>query len=72
MSTYLFVTSPEYCPERVAEGVEIPWWSCSRTTEMGDHALIYVTGEGIRFEWRVMTDARPNDEWKYICDVEWA
>jgi hypothetical protein len=69
MTTYLFVTKPEYTPERVADGVDIPWWSCSSTTKRGDFALVYVTGVGIQYEWQVVSDAEPHDEWKYICDV---
>jgi hypothetical protein len=70
VSTYLFVTKPEYTPERVERGFEVPWWSCSSTTQFGDRALVYVTGVGIQYEWRVTSDAQPHEEWKYICDVE--
>lgn len=70
MATYLFVTKPEYTPERVAAGFDVPWWSCSSTTECGDSALVYVSGAGIQYEWRVTSDAVPHKEWKYICDVE--
>jgi hypothetical protein len=74
MSTYLFVTRPEYTPERVESGFEVPvpWWSCSSTTENGDWALVYVTGLGIRYEWRLTSDAKPDEEWKYVCNVEYA
>jgi hypothetical protein len=72
MATYLFVTRPEYTPERVEEGVDVPWWSCSRKTECGDRALVYVTGVGIQYEWSVITDADRHEKWKYICDVEHA
>lgn len=72
MTTYLFVTKPEYTPERVEDGVDVPWWSCSSTTERGDRALVYVTGVGIQYEWRVLSDADQHEEWKYICDVEHA
>ena len=72
MSTYLFVTKPEYTPERVESGIDVPWWSCSSTTARGDRALVYVTGLGIHYEWNIVSDADPHDEWKYICDVEHA
>src|SRR5262245_43469734 len=72
IATYLFVTRPEYTPERVEEGVDVPWWSCSSTTACGDSALVYVTGAGIQYEWSVTSDADPHEEWKYICDVEHA
>ncbi len=69
MSTYLFVTKPNYAPERVERGFDVPWWSCSSTTKLGDVALVYVAGVGVKYEWRVSSDAAPNDEWKFICDV---
>lgn len=70
MTTYLFVTKPEYTPERVEGGVDVPWWSCNSTTKSGDRALVYVTGVGIQYEWRVVSDADPHKKWKYICNVE--
>src|SRR5438132_654434 len=72
MSTYLFVTKPEFTPERVASGSDVPWWSCSSTTRFGDRALVYVTGVGIQYEWQINSDAEPHDEWKFICGVEHA
>jgi len=69
MSTYLFITKRTYKPKRVAAGLDI-WWSCSSTTRAGDSALVYVTGVGIQYEWRVTSDAVPNKKWKYRCDVE--
>jgi hypothetical protein len=70
MSAYLFVTKPRYTPERVEEGFDVPWWSCSSTSQFGDHALVYVTGVGIQYEWCITSDAKRNAKWKYICDVE--
>ena len=70
MSTYLFVTKPEYTPERVEGGIDVPWWSCSSKAAHGDRALVYVTGRGIHYEWNIVSDAVPNDTWKFICDVE--
>lgn len=70
MTTYLFVTKPEYDAEAVALGEEA-WWSCSKTTQIGDHALVYITGTGIQYEWRAVSDADPDDVWRYVCDVEY-
>jgi putative restriction endonuclease len=69
MATFLFVTKPEQRPERV-QATSAHWWSCSRTTKSHDHALVYVTGVGILYEWRTTSDAEPNAEWKYICGVK--
>lgn len=68
MPTYLFVTKPEHTPERVELGENL-WWSCSSTTQSGDYALLYVTGMGIRYEWQALSDAKPDDKWKYVCEV---
>ena len=70
MATYLFVTKSNYTPERVESGIDL-WWTCSSTSEDGDFALVYVAGAGIMYEWRLISDAEPNDEWKYICDVQY-
>jgi len=70
MRTYLFVTQPEYTPERVERGFDVPWWSCSSTTEEGDRVFVFVAGVGLQYEWRVTSNATRNDEWKFICDVE--
>ena len=69
MSTYLFITKEEYEPELVASNDDVSW-SCSKTTRLGDTALVYVAGIGVCFEWRVLSDAEKNDEWPYVCDVE--
>ncbi len=68
MRTYLFITKSEYTPERVESG-EVTWWSCSSTTRRGDRALVYVAGSGVQYEWRAISNAQPDDEWKYVCDV---
>jgi hypothetical protein len=69
MQTYLFVTKPHYMPE------EAEWdnvrWSCSKTTKAGDYALVYVTGEGIQYEWCAVTDAKPHPEWRFMCELEY-
>ena len=67
MSTYMFITKEE--PELVASNEDVGW-SCSKTTRLGDNALVYVAGIGVRFEWLVLSDAEKNDEWGYVCDVE--
>lgn len=68
MSVYLFVTSPQMRPEAI-QSADDTWWSCSSTTARGDRALVYVVGEGIRYEWQVLSDARRHKEWKFVCDV---
>lgn len=67
MSTYLFVTRPERDPESIGDVPD--WWSCAQTTRAGDTAFVYVTGQGIAFEWSVVSDARPNPEFRHVCDV---
>jgi hypothetical protein len=69
MPTYLFVTKTAYNPESIESDQE-SWWSCSRTTRTGDRAFVYVTGVGIQYEWRALSDARPHTTWRYICDVD--
>ena len=68
MTTYLFVTRDEYNHESVNRNSDIGW-SCSKTTQTGDKVLVYVAGRGIMYEWRAVTDAVPNKEWKFACDV---
>lgn len=70
MATYLFVTKPEYTPEKVEDGFDNPWWSCSSTTRIDDQALIYITGIGIAYEWLVTSDAERDEEWRFVCDVQ--
>ncbi len=69
MSTYMFITKEEYEPERVASNDDVSW-SCSKTTRLGNTALVYVARIGVCFEWRVLSDAEKNDKWGYVCDVE--
>lgn len=72
MKTLLFVAKPEYAPERVQTEHGI-LWSCSSKTRAGDEALVYVTGTGIRYRWRVISDAErgrtPEMPWPYACRV---
>lgn len=75
MSTLLFVTKPQFAPERVKAERGI-LWSCSRETRAGDQALVYVTGEGISYRWRAISDAEPSGRtaerpWPYACHVEY-
>ena len=72
MSTYMFITKEESKPELVESDNNVSWWSCSKTTRSGDTALVYVAGIGVRFEWRVLSDAVKNEKWRYVCDVEFA
>lgn len=69
MDTYLFVTKSEFDPQRVEEG-ESMWWSCSKSTKVGDRLNVYVTEIGIEYEWRATSEAEPNVEWDYTCGVE--
>jgi hypothetical protein len=69
MTTYLFVTSNDFNPERVNRRAGASW-SCSKTAKRGDRALVYVKGQGVTYEWRITSDAEPHKEWKFMCDVE--
>jgi len=69
MTTYLFVTKPDWKPQRV-KGRKRHGWSCARTTQLGDKILTYVTGQGISYEWRATSIAEPDSTWKYYCYVE--
>jgi 5-methylcytosine-specific restriction endonuclease McrA len=69
--TYLFVTKPQYRPEKVKAKPGFSW-SCSKSVRAGDHALVYVTGgPGVMYEWKVMTNAVPDKTWGYVCDVKY-
>ena len=69
--TFLFVTKPKYHPELIKDG-EILTWSCSSETCENDRAFVYVTGKGICYEWRAVSDAQPTQRgpWPFTCDVE--
>jgi 5-methylcytosine-specific restriction endonuclease McrA len=71
MKTYLFVTTSESKPERIKAGRN-PSWSCLKETRAGGIALVYVTTQGIAYQWRIESDARPDPEWGYVCDVSLA
>lgn len=74
MPTYLFFIKSENLADvdnpLEADPEDDRWWSCSRTTQAGDTALVYVVGVGIKYEINVVSDAEPHDEWRYICAVE--
>jgi len=65
VTTYLFVTTEDYEPTSVKRGT----WSCSKTTQSGDRALVYLVGTGIVCEWEVTSDAVKDLQWGYVCDV---
>jgi len=69
MNTFLFVTRPKYSPEEV-DRTWSGWWSCSSSTRTGDIALVYVATQGICYEWEVCSDAKRDDQWKFICRVQ--
>ena len=69
--TFLFVTKPDKVPQRVTVK-KTQKWSCTRKTAKGDHALVYVNGKGISYEWIVVTKAERSPKgWKqpYCCKV---
>lgn len=68
MQTFIFVTRPENNHERVE--IRPRWWSCSKAAQSGDFALVYVTGIGIQYEWKLCSPAESDPDWKYKCDVE--
>lgn len=71
VSTYLFITKPEFRPGKVRPGNDTEW-SCSSSTRIGDRALVHVTGgTGIMYEWRVTSDAVRNERWGHNCNVEY-
>ena len=70
MTCYLFVTDEQRRPEDV-HSEEETWWSCSKTTRAGDFAFVYVKGTGITYLWRVTSQAEPNADFRYQCDVEY-
>jgi 5-methylcytosine-specific restriction endonuclease McrA len=65
---YLFVTGPEYEPEKVTARSPASW-SASQHTRKGDLALVYVKGLGIAFEWKLISDAEQDDQWGNVCKV---
>ena len=70
VNTYLFITKPEFKPEKIRKGKD-GWWSCSKATKVGDHVLIYVAGKGISHEWRAVSNAERNEQWGYVCNVKY-
>jgi len=71
-TTYLFITNPkEYDAEGVKGGGYT--WSCPKDSREGELALVYLTGgPGIKYEWRIASDATPDKKWKYLCKVKLA
>ena len=72
MNTFLFVAKPKFRPERVAAGENL-LWSCSSETRAGDRAYVYVTGKGIHYEWRALSDAQrvEGKPWPFECMVQY-
>lgn len=69
MNPYLFVVNAEEYDASVVEETSEETWSCSKDTTVGDHAFVYVTGEGITYEWAVIAPASDDSEWRYKCMV---
>jgi hypothetical protein len=65
---FLFLTKPEFEPEGLME--ESGSWSCSKDTRAGDRVFVYLAGEGIKYEWRAVSDSVNDPNWVYCCDVE--
>lgn len=68
MTPYLFIVNAE---EYDASTVDKKGgsWSCSKDTTVGDRVFVYVTAEGIKYEWAVMAPAAEDRKWKYKCRV---
>jgi hypothetical protein len=69
MSKYVFVTRVDFEPESVTKS-NIVHWSCSKTSKSDDTALVYIVGIGFAFQWKIIGDAYPDAEWKYMCQVK--
>ena len=73
MTTYMFLTKERELADAVRNADD--WWSCSKTTAVGDRVLVYYTGRegGIAHEWRAISDAKrdPESQWPYQCRVTW-
>ncbi len=71
-NTYLFITNPTKYDVEAPQYDDNVWWSCSKTTLVGDRLLIYLTNNiGVKYEWRAVSDAEKNNEWGYACYVEY-
>jgi 5-methylcytosine-specific restriction endonuclease McrA len=68
MADFLFITDPEFSPEKVGHSKSSSW-SCSKTAQPNDRAFVYVTGQGISFEWVLMGRPRPDTHWRFVCSV---
>ena len=68
VQTYLFITKDESEPSQIELGDNV--WSCSKTTLAGNVALVYVTKIGVSYEWRVLSDAEPDEDLRFACKVE--
>lgn len=69
MDPYLFVVNADEYDASVVDEKGGERWSCSKDTTVGDHALVYVTGEGISYEWAVIAPAAEDPEWRFMCHV---
>lgn len=61
--TYLLFADSEAGTARVQSGAQKDW-RCEPGTRSGDRLLIYIVGEGLRYEWEAISDAasRPGQE----------
>jgi hypothetical protein len=69
VARYVFATKVDYSPEDVTQ-THIMRWSCSKTAQAGDEALVYVVGIGFCFIWEILDKAKPDPEWKFMCPVK--
>jgi 5-methylcytosine-specific restriction protein A len=70
MQTFSFTTKPTEYPEQVRRKNVL--WCCSRRIRSGDCIWVYVTGKGLCYEWRAISDSHPDPtrRYSYVCEVE--
>jgi 5-methylcytosine-specific restriction endonuclease McrA len=68
MADFLFITDPDFSPEKVGRSKSSSW-SCSKSAQPNDRAFVYVTGQGISFEWVLVGRPRPDAHWRFQCSV---
>jgi hypothetical protein len=68
MPDFFFVTGAEFSPETVGRQKSVAW-SCSKTARPNDRAFVYVTGQGVSFEWIIYGPPRRDADWGFQCPV---
>ena len=70
MADYLFIVNPkEQSPHQVGLEKSVTW-SCSKTAKPGDRAFVYLNGQGVSFEWVIVSAAKPHPDWRFMCRVK--